>query len=124
MVLTRWKGPLRRVFGDTPANALIEFLRIRFELRGALDYFLHPKRGEAWGGAFNGQRARVALFENIVAKCSPVVIVETGTYLGTTTEYLAATRLPIYSVEHDRRACGFARTRLWRRRNVHLKQGD
>jgi hypothetical protein len=126
--VTLWKHPLRRAFhrllGDTAANSLIEFLRLRFELYGALDYLMHPERGEAWGGPFNGQRARVALFESIVAECSPVVIVETGTYLGTTTEYLAATRLPIYSVDHDRRAFRFAKTRLWRRRNVHLKRGD
>jgi hypothetical protein len=122
-VMTRWKGPLRQLLGDT-ANALIEFLRRRFELRGALDYLMHPERGGGWGGPFNGQRARVALFESIVAKCSPVIIVETGTYLGATTEYLAATRLPIYSVEHDRRAYGFAKTGLWRGRNVHLKRGD
>jgi predicted O-methyltransferase YrrM len=110
MSLTRLKGALRRVLGDTAT--------------GVLDYLMRPERGEAFGGPFNGQRARVALFESIVAKCSPVIIVETGTYLGTTTEYLAATQLPIYSVEHDRRAYAFAKTRLWRRRNVHLKQGD
>ena len=66
----------------------------------------------------------MALFESIVAKCSPAIIVETGTFLGTTTEYLATTQLPIYSVKHDRRTYGFAKTRLWCRRNVHLKRGD
>jgi hypothetical protein len=53
-----------------------------------------------------------------------VAILETGTWLGTTTEYFATTQLPTYSVEHDRRAYGFAKTRLWRRRNVRLKRGD
>ena len=105
-------------------NALVELRNAQLALCGALDYLRHPERGEAWGGAFNGQRARVALFENIVAECSPVAIVETGTYLGTTTERLAATQIPIYSVELDRRTYGFARTRLWRRRNVHFKRGD
>lgn len=124
MSLTRWKRPLRLELGDTAANAINDFLRLRFELKGSLDYLRHPERGERWGGPFNGQRARVALFESIAVKCSPVAIVETGTYLGTTTEYLAATRLPIYSVEYDRRTYGFAKTRLWRQRNVHLKRGD
>ena len=119
---TQWKDQLRRVLGDTVANALIEFLRIRFELRGALEYWMHPARALPW--PFNGQRARVALFESMVAECSPSIIVETGTRLGATTEYLAATQLPIYSVEHDRRAYGFAKARLWRRRNVHLKRSD
>ena len=108
MALTRLKGLLRH--GNT--------------LFGALDYLRHLERGDASGGPFNGQRERAALFESIATKCSPVVIVETGTYLGNTTEYFAATQLPIYSVEADRRAYGFAKTRLWRRRNVHLKRGD
>jgi hypothetical protein len=93
---------------------------VLLELCGALDYL----RGRGRGRAFNGQQARVALFENIVAECSPVAIVETGTYIGTTTERLAATQIPIYSVENNPRAYGFARNRLWRRRNVHLKRGD
>jgi hypothetical protein len=99
---------------------LIEFSRIRFVLFGVLD-LMHPERG---GGPFNGQQARVALFESILAKSSPAIIVETGTYLGSTTEYLAATKLPVYSVESDRCAYGFAKARLWRRHNVHLKRGD
>jgi len=65
----------------------------------------------------------VVLFDSIVAECSPTAVVETGTHLGSTTEYFAATHLPIYSVEYDRRRYG-AKIRLWRRRNVHLKRGD
>ena len=121
MSRTRWKNLLRRVLGDTGANALIEFLRIRFDLLGVLDYLMHPERR---GGPFNGQQVRMALFESILAKSSPAIIVETGTYLGSTTEYLAATQLPVYSVEYDRRAYGFAKARLWTRRSVHLKRGD
>jgi hypothetical protein len=33
-------------------------------------------------------------------------------------------RLPVYSVEHDRRAYGFAKIRLRHRRNVRLQRGD
>jgi hypothetical protein len=56
MSLTRWKGPLRRVLGDTAANALIEFL-IRSELREALNYYvINLKLGAQWGSPFNGQK--------------------------------------------------------------------
>jgi predicted O-methyltransferase YrrM len=124
MSFARWKSPLRQLIADRAANALIEFLRLRFSLYGAVDYLKHPERRDPWGGPFNGQRARMALFESIVAGCSPVAIVETGTYLGSTTEYLATTGLPIYSVENDRRTYGFAKVRLWRQRNIHLKRSD
>src|SRR5262245_16685217 len=107
MSRARWKSLPRRVLGDTAANVLLNYLR-------------HPERG----GPFNGQQARMALFESILAKSSPAIIVETGTYLGSTTKYLAATKLPVYSVEYDRRAYAFAKARLWTRRSVHLKRGD
>ena len=83
-----------------------------------------PDRGIAWGGPFNGQRYRQDLFRSLVEKFAPVAIVETGTYLGTTTEFLAATELPIYSIESDPHNYGFARARFWRRRNIHLLRGD
>lgn len=124
MSFARWKGPLRQLIGDSAANALIELLRLRFNLRGAVDYLMHLELRDEWGGPFNGQQARMALFESIVAGCCPIAIIETGTYRGSTTEYLARTRLPIYSVEHNRREYGFAKIRLWRWRNVHLKRSD
>jgi hypothetical protein len=94
------------------------------KLTGAIDYILYPRRGINLGGPFNGQRARQDLFHSLVEKFTPVAIIETGTYLGTTTEYLAATGLPIFSVESHPRCYGFAKMRLWRRRNVHLVRGD
>lgn len=91
---------------------------------GMISYFRVSSRVAAWGGAFNGQLARQALFRDIVDSCQPRAIVETGTCHGTTTEFLADTGLPIYSIESDRRRYGFARARLWRRRNVSLLRGD
>src|SRR5262245_36619534 len=63
--------------------------RLRSQVTGAIEYALHPDRGIAWGGAFNGQRFRQNLFHNLVEKFAPVAIIETGTYHGTTTEFLA-----------------------------------
>jgi hypothetical protein len=104
------KGIIRRLLGDT--------------VIGMISYLSFPSRGAAWGGAFNGQIARQALFRDIIDSCQPCAIVETGTYLGTTTEFLADTGLPVYSIESDRRNYGFARARLWGRRNVSLFRGD
>jgi hypothetical protein len=91
---------------------------------GMINYIRFPSRGTAWGGPFNGQTARRALFHDIIIHSRPRAIVETGTYLGTTTDFLADTGLPIYSIETDPRNYGFALARLWRRRNVTLLHGD
>lgn len=61
---------------------------------GTIDYYCNPKLGVAWGGPFNGQPARQALFSAIVADIRPKAIIETGTYFGTTTEFMASTGLP------------------------------
>src|SRR5690348_7267295 len=92
--------------------------------RGALDYWRRPALRAGWGGPFNGQRSRCELFESLIACFKPAAIIETGTHRGTTTEFMAATRLPIFSVENDARLYGFARMRLLWRRNVTLRLGD
>jgi hypothetical protein len=91
---------------------------------GTLAYFRFPERRTAWGGPFNGQLSRHDLFVALIERIGPTAIVETGTYLGTTTEVMADTGLPTFSIEANRRFYGFARARLWRRKNVRLFQGD
>ena len=91
---------------------------------GMLDYWRFPSRRAGWGGAFNGQRRRQELFAALVEKIRPGVIVETGTYLGTTTEFMAEAGVPIYSVESNPRYYGFARARLWRKRHVTIRHDD
>ena len=89
-------------------------------LLGHIDYY----RGEAWGAPFNSQKARTALFRALMERISPVAIVETGTYLGTTTEFFAESGVPVFSAESDPRVYGFAKARLRSRRNVTLLRGD
>jgi hypothetical protein len=91
---------------------------------GAIDYFRFPGRRRAWGGPFNGQAGRRAIFDAIVSTVAPALIVETGTYLGTTTELMAETGIAIVSLEGNARNFGFARMRLRRFRNVELRFGD
>jgi hypothetical protein len=90
---------------------------------GVIDYTRSPERGAGWG-PFNGQAARQALFVEMMGKTRPHAIVETGTFLGTTTELMSQTELPVFTIEFDLRNYSFASARFWRRRNVKLIQGD
>jgi len=70
------------------------------ERLGALDYYRHPQDRNYCSGPFNGQEFRREIFLDLMRNISFSAIVETGTYLGTTTEYLHdASRLPVYTVE-------------------------
>lgn len=91
---------------------------------GFLDYCREPARGEAWGGPFNGQVYRQTLFRTLVERLKPVAIIETGTYLGTTTAFMAEAGVPIFTIETDPYSYGFAQGRLRQCPNVSLRLGD
>jgi hypothetical protein len=90
---------------------------------GMVEYLRSPGRAAQFG-PFNGQPARKALYEQVLAKTHPQAIIETGTYLGMTTELMAQTGLPIYAVEAHPRFYGFVRARFWRTKNVKAFHGD
>lgn len=89
-----------------------------------LDYWRFPKERNSWGGEFNGQLRRIELFNAIMRDAVPVAIVETGTFRGTTTLYLARTRLPVYTVEQNWRNFGFSRMQLRCCANVTMIKED
>ena len=94
------------------------------EVKGRIDFYRFPERGASWGGPFNGQFGRREIFEAIIRTAQPRLILETGTYRGTTTELFAKTTIPVVTIESDRRNYGFARTRLRGCRNVDVRLGD
>jgi predicted O-methyltransferase YrrM len=92
---------------------------------GMLDYLLELRSNDPWGGPFNGQKARQDLFRHLLQACRPAAIVETGTYRGSSTDFMAeCSKLPVYSVEADARNYGFAKMRLRKHHNVKLSLGD
>lgn len=91
---------------------------------GALDYHFGRIKKDRWGGAFNGQSNRRAIFDAIVGRQAPSLIVETGTYRGTTTEALAQSGASVLTIEGQGRNYGFARARLRRLSNVKIELGD
>jgi hypothetical protein len=92
--------------------------------QGYADYMLGREERDRWGGPFNGQEGRRLIFDAIISVQNPDVIVETGTFRGTTTEALADQGVPVVSIESYRRYYGFARARLRKFKNVDLRLGD
>lgn len=109
------QGPFRRPLRDWFSS---------WQVAGHLDFIRFPERGMALGGPFNGQTARAKLFQGLIASLHPRAIVETGTYLGTTTAFIAEAGLPIFTIEAHPRSFGFAQARLRSCRNVTLLKGD
>lgn len=94
------------------------------ERMGAFYYRLAPRDGFAWGGPMNGQGTRCRMVAQIIAAHAPCAIVETGAYLGTTTEWFASFQRPVFSSEANGVNHGFASARLKRFRHVSIRRGD
>ncbi|WP_254508121.1 hypothetical protein [Anatilimnocola floriformis] len=78
-----------------------------------------------FGGAFNGQSGRLAIFEELERAFTFAGAVETGTYTGSTTEYLAKTKIPaIQSFESSRERATQAAVRLAAYRQVQVNNVD
>jgi hypothetical protein len=86
---------------------------------------LNDGNRQSWGGPFNGQTGRTAIMEAILKTCLLDNVVETGTFRGTTTEFLAR-RVSgrVYSCESEPRYFLYARRRLEPLGNVDVHLAD
>lgn len=95
------------------------------QTRGALDFYWHPRWAKSWGGPFNGQSFRQQIYQDLKNRIGFTAIFETGTFRGTTTEYLHQTSgLPIYTVEIMPRFFGFSKTRFRANPQIFTFLGD
>lgn len=85
---------------------------------------INYKRGvrlkASWEGVFNKQHGRKEIFDEIVEHFDPATIVETGTFRGTTTEYMSGTTANVFSLEFDPSNAGYAQARLAKFKNVQV----
>jgi hypothetical protein len=83
-------------------------------LAARVDYLRPELRMPAWGnGPLNGQIRRQQAVRRLVAAVPFDEVVETGTFRGASTEFLAAlTGIPVYTAENSVRFFEFARRRL------------
>ena len=109
---------------ELEAAGLMEAAQIGFDAAVSLD-LLNPELQYRWGGAFNGQAERRATFLEMIAALKPTALIETGTYRGTSTEFMARHFTgPIHSCEVDRRCFQGSRRKLARFPQVELAQSD
>jgi len=79
----------------------------------------------SWGGAFNGQAARIKLVQKIIEIWNPDAVIETGTFRGVTTKWLGEhNRVPIYTCESNRRFFLQSQQLLEHLANVHVEFRD
>jgi hypothetical protein len=82
---------------------------VAFEGAAGMD-FEDESLKEAGGGPFNGQRYRQNMFEQLLKCVAFSAIVDTGTFHGSTTEFLAnRAGAPVFSCELSERFFHFAR---------------
>jgi hypothetical protein len=109
-IQSKLKQTIRRLCGET--------------ILGILDYYRFPAWRET-GTAFNDQKIRRQIFIEIMNCCRPKAIIETGTFRGNTSEFMASImKMPLYTVEHNKRYYAFAKMRLRRFSNIEMHCGD
>lgn len=78
-----------------------------------------------WGTEFNSQKLRTQIFDTITDLVKVDLIVETGTFRGTTTEYISKkVSCPIYTVELSIRFYTFSKLRFKKNKNVTVFNND
>ena len=86
---------------------------------------LNPSLRASWGGPLNGQARRQEMMRELVSLFNPKVIVETGTYRGTSTDFLRGIgNADIHTVEHDERFFRYSQIRFRNDPRVRVVHGD
>ena len=106
---------------------MIEVLKkiVGQEFLGFCDYLVFPKYKKSWGGPFNGQKFRQKMFLQIINCFDISLIVETGTFRGTTTEFMSNnSSAKVISVESNKRIYGYSKIRFLFNNKIDLKYND
>jgi len=96
---------------------------VAFKIAGVLDFAAEPEMN-VWGGPFNGQTYRQSIFTQLARELEVTAIVETGTFRGTSTAFMAGFGLPVFSCEHHPRFFQYSLQRVGHLPNVTLAASD
>ncbi len=106
----------------TRTNLLVTIANLETALDAVIE---NPKYIASDEAGFNGQSARKEIFRKLLSTIDFQFIVETGTWLGDTTAYMAElSKLPVFSAEVNRRYHSIAKMRLKDIQNVNLRNVD
>jgi len=96
------------------------------KIGGYKEYYTQfNKLKNPWGAHFNNQKIRTQIFDKIVDTVKVDLIVETGTFRGTTTNYMSQKVIcPIYSVELSMRYYTFSKLRFKDKSNIKIYNND
>ena len=84
-----------------------------------------PKLQACWGGPLNGQVGRQRIMDDLIDRYRPSCIIETGTFRGLTTNWLAERfQGPILSCEASLRYFYQAKSNLMRHKHVEVYRSD
>ena len=98
--------------------------RISPTVTAYLDW-LWSSNHQSWGGPMNGQEGRRTLVRQIASIMDLTAVVETGTFRGTTTEFLwHVTGAPVFTVEIQPRFHRFAHRRFSGNPAIRVDLGD
>ena len=86
---------------------------------------LRPSVKKSWGGPLNGQEGRQKLVREVARAMRFDGVVETGTYRGTTADFLLRVfGPPIYTVELDPRFVAYSKRRFRKTEGISVIAGD
>ena len=134
--MIRLAQPDERDVARSVAERLDAFLaRLAANLPGLLGGYLDLARDRLdvakgslrapWGGPFNGQSVRREMVEELFQQYGFRFVIETGTFRGTTTLYLAKVfAVPVVTVEASKRFYVYARSRLKGSTGIRLIPGN
>jgi len=93
--------------------------------KAALEFRFDKSLGTEFGGPFNGQKFRQQIFTDLDGELGFKSIVETGTFRGVTTAFMAEnSTAKIFSVEAEPRFYHYARLNLRRFKDLQVRNAD
>lgn len=107
----------------TPGDRPREVYRTAAALSRRIQWSVAPP-WEGFGQPLNGQAIRTRTFELLMREFRPDALVETGTFLGFTTRFLAGRGVPVFTVENSPGYFHVSRASLWGTTDVEMMLGD
>lgn len=96
----------------------------RQKVLGFIDFVNYNNHKSPWGSEFNGQELRRMIFDAVFKVTNFKIIVETGTYRGTSTDYFAKKNVPVYTGEYSPRYYSYSRFRFLFKSHVKVFNND